>query len=65
MRLTQKYYILNYRNYKNLSEFFDYIKSLEEQIDVTNIEMTLKKQTLLYSTMAFCNESQYQLLVQS
>ena len=28
--LTQEYYILNYYNYKDVSEFLDYVKSLEE-----------------------------------
>ena len=64
MRLTREYYTLNYRNYKDVFEFLDHVKSLEEQIDATNIKMTPDKGTLLCLTMALWNESHYQLLVQ-
>lgn len=52
MHLTRKYNILNYRNYKDVSEFLNNIKFLEEQIDATNVERTPNKQTLLCLTMA-------------
>lgn len=53
MRLTQEYYTLNYYNYKNVSEFFDHVKSLEKQIDATNIKITPNKQMLLCLTIVF------------
>lgn len=37
MRLTREYHTLNYRNYKDMSEFLDHDKSLEEQIDATYV----------------------------
>ena len=52
MRLTREYYTLNYRNYKDVSEFLDHVKSLEEQIDATEVKMTPDKRTLLCLTMA-------------
>ena len=64
MRLTRKYYTLNYRNYKDVSEFLDHVKSLEEQIDATEVKMTPDKRTLLCLTMALWNESYYWSLVQ-
>lgn len=64
MCLTREYYTLNYRNYKDVFEFLDHIKTLEEQIDVTDVEMTPDKRTLLCLTMALWNESHYRLLVQ-
>lgn len=48
MHLTQKYYILNYHNYKEIFKLFDHIKFLEKQIDIINIEITASKQILLY-----------------
>ena len=64
MRLTREYYTLNYRDYKNVSEFLDHVKSLEEQIDATNVKMTPDKRTLLCLTVALWNESHYRSLVQ-
>ena len=64
MRLTREYYTLNYRNYKDVSEFLDHVKFLEEQIDATDVEMTPDKRTLLCLTMALWNESHYRSLVQ-
>lgn len=64
MCLTYDHYMLNYRNNKDVSEFFEHVKLLEEQIDATNIEITPNKQTLLCWTMVFQNKSHYQLLVQ-
>ncbi len=52
MRLTREYYTLNYRNYKDVSEFLDHVKFLEEQNDATDVEMTPDKRTLLCLTMA-------------
>ncbi len=59
MRLTREYYTLNYRNYKDVSEFLNHVKSLEKQIEATDVEMTPDKQTLLCLTMAIWNESHY------
>ncbi len=64
MRLTREYYTLKYRNYKDVSKFLDHVKSLEEQISATNVEMTPDKRTLLCLTMALGNESHYRSLVQ-
>ena len=64
MCLTREYYTLNYRNYNNVSEFQDHVKSLEKQIDATEVKITADKQTLLCLTMAFWNKSHYQSLVQ-
>lgn len=52
MRLTQEYYILSHQNYGNISEFLNYIKLLEEQINATKVMITPDKQTLLCLTMA-------------
>ena len=64
MRLTREYYTLNYRDYKDVSEFLDHVKHLEEQISATDVEMTPDKQTLLCLTMALWNEPHYRSLVQ-
>ncbi len=64
MRLTREYYTLNYRNYKNVSEFFDHVKSLEKHIDATDVEVIPDKRTLLFLTMALWNKSHYRSLVQ-
>lgn len=64
MSLTWKYYMLNYHNYQNASEFFDHVKSLKEQINATNVEITINKETLFYLIIEFWNEFYYQLLVQ-
>ena len=64
MRLTREYYTLNYRNFKDVSKFLDHVKSLEEQINTTNVEMTPDKRTLLCLTMALGNKSHYRSLVQ-
>lgn len=64
MRLTREYYTLNYRSYKDMYEFLDHVKSLEEQIDATNVEMTPDNRTLLCLTMALWNESRYRSLLQ-
>lgn len=39
IHLTQEYYMLNYYNYKNIFEFLDYVKYLEEQI--SDIEVNI------------------------
>ena len=62
--LTREYYMMNYRNYKDLADFLNHVKSLEEQIDATNIEMILDKHTLLCLTIALLKESHYRSLVQ-
>lgn len=36
MRLTREYYTLSYRDFKNISEFRNHIKLLEEQMDATS-----------------------------
>ena len=64
MWLTQKYYTLNYRNYKKRSDIINYVKSLREWINTTNIEMTLDKQSLFRWTMALWNKSNEKSLVQ-
>ncbi len=51
MRLIQEYYTVNYRNYKDVYEFLDHVKSLEEQINATDVEMTVNKKILLCLTM--------------
>lgn len=61
--LTQEYYILNYHNFKDVSKFLDHVKSLEKQIDTTNVKMTPNKQILLYLTMVLWNKFHYQSLV--
>lgn len=64
MRLTREYYTLHYRDFKNISEFLDRIKLLEEQIDATKVTMTEDKRTLLCLTMALWNEDHFRSLVQ-
>lgn len=59
MHLTQKYYTLNYHNFKEVSEFLDHVKHSEEQISITDIVMTPNKQTLLYLTKALWNKPYY------
>ncbi len=64
IRPTREYYTLNHHNHKDVSEFFDHVKSLEEQIDAADIEMTPDKRTLLCLTMALWNKTHYRSLVQ-
>lgn len=46
MRLDREYYTLNYRrDHKDMNEFLDHVKSLEEQIEATNVKMTSDKRT--------------------
>lgn len=59
MHLSREYYTLDYRNYKDMSEFLNHVKSSEEQIDATNVEMTPINWTLLCLTMVLSNESHY------
>lgn len=63
IHLTWEYYMLNYHNYKNISNFLNYVKSLENQIDAMEVKMTPNKQRLLYLTMALLNEVHYQSLI--
>lgn len=65
MRLTREYYTLNYRSNKDTYEFLDHVKSLEEQIYATNVEMAPDNRTLLCLTMALWNESRYRSLLQT
>ena len=65
MCLTWEYYTLNHCNYKDISEFLDYVKSLKEQINATEVKIIPDKKTLLCLTMAFWNKSHYQSLVQT
>lgn len=64
MRLTQKYYTLPYQNYGNISEFIDYIKLLEEQINATKVMMTPYKRIFLCLMMALWEVEHFQSLVQ-
>ena len=64
MRLTQEYYILSHQNYRNISEFLDHIKLLEEQINTTKVMITPDKQTLLCLMMALQKVEHFQSLVQ-
>lgn len=64
MRLNREYYTLNYRDHKDIYELLDHVKSLEEQIDATNVEMTSDKRTLLCLTMALWNEPRYRSMLQ-
>lgn len=64
MRLSREYFTLNYRSHKDIHDFLDHVKSLEGQIDATNVEMTPDKRTLLCLTMALWNESRYRSLLQ-
>lgn len=65
MRLNREYYTLNYRrDHKDMNEFLDHVKSLEEQIEATNVKMTSDKRTLLCLTMALWNEPRYRSLLQ-
>ena len=64
MRLTQEYYTLSDQIFGNISEFFDHIKLLEEQINATKVTMAPDKQTLLCLTIALCDVKHFQSLVQ-
>ncbi len=64
MRLTWEYYPLNNRNCKDVFGFLDHVKSLEEQIDATDVELITDKRTLLCLTMALWNKSHYRSVVQ-
>ena len=55
---------MSYRNYENISKFFDYIKLLKEQIDATKVIITLDKQTILCFIMALWEVEHFQSLVQ-
>lgn len=47
MHLASEYYMLNYRNYKDVFGFFNHVKCLKKQIIALNIEITPNKQTLI------------------
>ncbi len=64
MPLTWEPYTLTYKDFANITEFLDYIKLLEKQIDVTKITITEDKRTLLCLTMALWNIAHLRLLVQ-
>ena len=64
MRLTQEYYTLSYQIFGNISEFFNHIKLLEEQINATKITMAPDKQALLCLTIALRDVKHFQSLVQ-
>ncbi len=59
MRVTQGYYTLNYRNYKNVFEFLNHFKSSEEQIVATQVEMTPDKRTSFSLIIALWNVFHY------
>lgn len=64
MRLTQKYYSLDYSDFKGMSKFLDHVKILEERIDATNIELTKNKRTLICIMMTLVKQSNYRSLIQ-
>lgn len=64
MCLTQEYYMLNYCNYKDVSEFLNYVKSLKKQINGTKVKIISNKQTLFCLTIALWNKVYYQSLIQ-
>ena len=59
MRLTKKYYILEYVKFKSVSEYLTYIKFLEERIQATNVILTPDKQTILCLSMSLLEHLQY------
>lgn len=61
MRLTREYYTLSSQDCKDISEFLDHTKLLEEQIDATNVTMAA---TLLCLIRALWNETHFRSLVQ-
>ena len=64
MKLTQKYYSLDYDNFKNMSKFLDHVKLLEERIDATTIELTRDKRTLICLMMTLTKRIEYRSLIQ-
>lgn len=47
MRLTREYYTFSYKDFANITQFLDYIKLLEEQINTTKVTITEYKRTPL------------------
>ena len=64
MKLIQKYYSLNFKNFKDMSKFLNHVKVLKKRIDVTNIEFTNDKRTLICLMMRLTQKSNYRLFIQ-
>lgn len=64
MRLTKEYYSLNIKDYKDMSEFLDKVKKLEEQIDATKVNLTGDKRTIICLMMALAHDRDYRSLIQ-
>ena len=59
MRLSKKYYTLQFKGFKSMSEYLTHIKVLEEKIDVTKIILDADNRTILYFSISLPQEYQY------
>ncbi|KAG6989817.1 hypothetical protein G7Y79_00063g093680 [Physcia stellaris] len=64
MRLTKEYYSLNIKDYKDMSEFLDKVKQLEERIDATKVNLTADKRTIICLMMGLAHDREYRSLIQ-
>ena len=47
MRLSKKYYLLQYKSFKSMLDYLRHIKVLEEKIDTTKIILDADNRTIL------------------
>ncbi len=52
MRLLKKYYTLQFKAFKTISEYLTHIKVLEKKIDVIKITFDTNNRTILYLFMS-------------
>ena len=59
MRLFKKYYTLQFRAYKIVSEYLTQIKVLEEKIDVIKVILDTNNRTIFCLSMSLSQKYQY------
>ena len=52
MRLSKKYYFLQFKQFNSISDYLTHIKVLKETIDVTKIILDTDNRTILYLSMS-------------
>ena len=59
MRLSKKYYSLQFKQFKFMSDYLTYIKVLKEKIDITKVTFDTNNRTILYLSMSLFQKYQY------
>lgn len=59
MRFFKKYYSLQFKSFKSISEYLTHIKILKEKIDATKVTLDTKNRTILCLSMSLPQEYQY------